>query len=146
MPIFVRTGSILTLSPVVDSTKQLKNMPLDIRIYPGQNGTFTLYEDEGDSYHYEKGVYSRIPFSWSEGQQTLTIGERKGNYPGMAPERRFRIILEGEGNGVGRQSNGAGIEIRYSGRPQIVSLLGRASKSAKTFATDANVSVSGLTK
>ena len=65
---------------------------LELRVYPGADATFTLYEDEGDNYNYEKGVYTTIPIKWSEHTRTLTIGERKGSYPGMLEKRRFTVI------------------------------------------------------
>jgi alpha-D-xyloside xylohydrolase len=65
---------------------------LELRVYPGADTTFTLYEDEGDNYNYEKGIYTTIPISWSERTRTLTIGERKGNYPGMLEQRNFTIV------------------------------------------------------
>ena len=66
---------------------------LEVRIYPGADGSFTLYEDEGDNYNYEKGVYATIPFHWDNARRTLTIGTRQGTYPGMLTERKFTIVL-----------------------------------------------------
>ena len=65
---------------------------LELRVYPGADASFTLYEDEGDGYNYERGVYSTIPISWTERTQTLTIGERKGSYPGMLEKRQFTVV------------------------------------------------------
>ena len=65
---------------------------LEIRVYPGADGSFTLYEDEGDHYNYEKGVYSTITFHWDNTRQQLTIGERKGSFPGMLSTRRFMVV------------------------------------------------------
>jgi alpha-D-xyloside xylohydrolase len=127
MPIFVQAGSILALGPIIDSTEQLQNAPLDIRLYPGRNGSFTLYEDEGDSYRYEKGIYSTISFSWNDSRRMLSIGDRKGDYPGMAAKRTFRIVLVGEGTGIGAQPDEAGIDVHYTGRAQTVRLDERRS-------------------
>ena len=66
---------------------------LEIRVYPGADGTFTLYEDEGDNYNYERGVYSTIPFQWNDQKRTLTIGARQGDYPGMLKSRQFDIVF-----------------------------------------------------
>jgi len=76
--------------------------PLEIRIYKGQDGSFTLYEDEGDTYNYETGLYSQISFSWSETAQQLTIGARAGSYTGMPATRTFNIVwvAANHGNGV----------------------------------------------
>jgi alpha-D-xyloside xylohydrolase len=64
---------------------------LEIRIYPGANGAFTLYEDQGDGYDYENGAYSTITFTWNDKSKTLTIGKRFGNFTGMISSRKFTI-------------------------------------------------------
>ncbi len=66
---------------------------LELRVYPGADGSFTLYEDEGDGYNYENGVYSTIVFQWNDKTRTFTIGERTGQYPGMLGTRQFTIVL-----------------------------------------------------
>ena len=66
---------------------------LEIRVFPGADGTFTLYEDEGDNYNYENGVYTEIPMSWNEHTRQFTLGARKGQYPNMSDRRKFRITL-----------------------------------------------------
>lgn len=93
VPMFVRAGSILPLGPEMEYVGQKAWNNLEIRVYPGADGTFTLYEDEGDGYNYEKGVYATIPFHWNNAQRTLTIGERKGTYPGMLATRKFTLVL-----------------------------------------------------
>ena len=93
VPMFVRAGSILPLGPEMQYVGEKAWDNLEIRVYPGADGTFTLYEDEGDSYNYEKGVYSTISFSWSDKGRTLTIGQRQGEYPGMLKTRQFTIVL-----------------------------------------------------
>ena len=92
VPMFVRTGSILPFGPVMQYVREKNWDNLELHIYPGADATFTLYEDEGDNYNYEKGVYSTIPIRWTERTRTLTIGERKGAYPGMLEKRSFTII------------------------------------------------------
>ena len=93
VPMFVRAGGIVPLGPEMHYVGEKAWDNLEMHVFPGANGQFTLYEDEGDSYNYEKGVYSTIPFSWNDRSRTLTIGERKGEYPGMLKNRRFTIIL-----------------------------------------------------
>ena len=93
VPMFVRAGSILPLGPEMEYVGQKAWDNLEIRIYPGADGSFTLYEDEGDNYNYEKGVYATIPFHWDNARRTLTIGARQGTYPGMLTERKFTIVL-----------------------------------------------------
>jgi len=93
VPMFVRAGSILPLAPEMQYVGEKPWDQLEIRIYPGANGSFLLYEDEGDSYRYEKGAYATILFQWNNATSTLTIGERQGSYPGMLKARQFVIVL-----------------------------------------------------
>jgi len=100
MPLFVKAGSILPLGPHQQyATEKLD--PIELRMYTGANGTFTLYEDEGENYNYEQGVFSTIDFAWDEKKQTLTIGARKGRFPGMPEERKFDIVWVRQNHGVG---------------------------------------------
>ncbi len=101
MPLYVRAGSILPLGPDVEYAAQKSADPIELRVYRGANGAFTLYEDENDSYDYEKGVHATIPFSWDDASQTLTIGDRTGSFPGMLENRSFRVVFVGENHGIG---------------------------------------------
>jgi alpha-D-xyloside xylohydrolase len=100
MPIYVRAGTILPYGPAIQYAVQSVD-PMELRIYRGTNGSFTLYEDENDSYDYESGSYATIPFTWNEATQTLSIGARQGSFPGMLTNRTFRIVWVGVGHGVG---------------------------------------------
>ena len=91
VPMFMRAGSIIPLAPEMEYTGEKKWDNLEIRIYPGADGDFTLYEDEGDNYNYEKGMYATIHFHWDNANNTLTIGKQKGNYPGIIKDRQFNI-------------------------------------------------------
>ena len=93
VPMFVRAGSILPLGPEMQYVGEKAWDNLELRVYPGANGTFTLYEDEGDSYNYERGIHSTIQFSWNDRSRTLTIGEHQGSYPGMLQSRSFTVVL-----------------------------------------------------
>ena len=93
VPMFVRAGSILPLGPEMQYVGEKAWDNLELRVYPGADATFTLYEDEGDNYNYERGVYTTIPMTWNDRTRTLTIGHRKGNYPGMLQSRKFTIVL-----------------------------------------------------
>ena len=93
VPMFVRAGSILPLAPEMQYVGEKSWDELEVRIYPGVNGTFTLYEDEGDNYNYEKGKYATITFSWDDAKRTLTIGAQNGAYDGMLHQRKFNIVL-----------------------------------------------------
>jgi alpha-D-xyloside xylohydrolase len=110
VPMFVRAGSILPLGPEMQYVGEKTWDNLEIRVYPGADGTFTLYEDEGDSYRYEQGIYSTITFRWDNKAGTLTIADRQGNYPGMLQQRQFSITLPD-----GRQKT-----VNYDGHSQKV--------------------------
>lgn len=91
MPVFVKAGSIVPFGPQVQYTSEKAWDDLELRIYPGADGDFVLYEDEGDGYGYEQGAFSQIRFHWDDKAQRLTIRAREGRYPGMLQSRRFRI-------------------------------------------------------
>ncbi|MDR0506608.1 MAG: DUF5110 domain-containing protein [Dysgonamonadaceae bacterium] len=95
MPLYVKAGSIIPLAPEVQYAEEKNWSDLELRIYPGADAVFMLYEDEKEGYNYEKGAYSIIEIRWDEAHQSLTIRERKGQFPGMLKERTFRIIWAG---------------------------------------------------
>jgi alpha-glucosidase len=95
IPSYVRAGSIVTLGPVIQSTSLGQEDPLEIRVYPGEDAKFTLYEDDGDTYSYETGKYSTIPMKWDQNSKTFTVGDRRGSYNGMLALRHFDIVLPG---------------------------------------------------
>ena len=101
MPLFVRAGSIVPLGPEIEYADQAPDGPIELRIYPGSDGSFDLFADEGDNYDYEKGAHSVIPLKWSEADKTLTIGDRSGTYPGMAKEVTFHIVWVSPNHGAG---------------------------------------------
>jgi alpha-D-xyloside xylohydrolase len=115
LPLFVRAGSIIPYGPQIQFAAA-KADPIELRVYPGADGTFTLYEDEGDNYNYEKGAYSTIPMRWDEKNQKLTIGARHGNFPGMLKTRTFRIVWVNSGHGAGiASSEKADAQVNYNG-------------------------------
>ena len=75
--------------------------PLELRVYPGANGAFTLYEDEGDNNDYEKGVYATIPIRWDEANETLTVGQERARFPVMLNRRALHIVWVRPGHGQG---------------------------------------------
>ena len=118
MPLYVRQGTILPWGPKVQYSEQSNWDNLEIRIYPGADGQFTLYEDERDNYNYEKGHFSEIPFTWNDATHTLTIGQRRGTFEGMLQNRTFRIVLVDPTQRLGlgiQQSVRFSKEIAYSG-------------------------------
>ena len=101
LPLYVRAGSIVPLGPDEEWSTEKPADPIELRIYPGADGDFTLYEDENDNYDYEKGVYATIPLHWDNKAQILTIGDRQGQFPGMLENRSFRVVFVRENHGVG---------------------------------------------
>jgi alpha-D-xyloside xylohydrolase len=93
LPLYIRSGSILPIGPDITYADEQPNAPLELRIYPGQNGSFTLYDDEGDNYNYEQGHFATMRLSWDDTGRRLTLHERQGSYPGMPASREFRIVL-----------------------------------------------------
>jgi alpha-D-xyloside xylohydrolase len=121
LPLFVRAGSILPLGPDMEYAMEKPADPVEIRVYRGAKGSFTLYEDEGDGYGYEHGARAVIPFAWDEASQALTIGDREGNFPGMLETRTFRVVFVGEGHGVGAGlTASADKSVTYTGKRLVV--------------------------
>jgi alpha-glucosidase len=92
VPFYVRAGTILPMGPVIQSTAEAED-PLEVRIYPGRDAAFSLYEDDGTTYAYEKGAFTRIPMQWNERKHILTVSNRTGFYPGMLSTRHLVITL-----------------------------------------------------
>lgn len=115
IPVYVKPGAIIPWGPEVQYATEKKWDNLEIRVYPGADGEFTLYEDENDNYNYEKGIHSTITFKWDDKNSTLTIGERKGEFPGMLMSRKFNIIVVGTDNGFGLKSIKTGRPVSYKG-------------------------------
>ena len=101
IPLYVRAGSIIPMGPYVQWASEKPADPIELRVYPDADGDFTLYEDDGETYDYEKGAYATIPFHWDQSQHVLTIGERKGHFTGMLQSRTFEVVFVGSGHGIG---------------------------------------------
>jgi alpha-D-xyloside xylohydrolase len=134
MPLYVRAGSIIPFGPELQYTTEKPADPITLYVYTGADAAFTLYEDDGLTYGYERGQFARIPIRWNEARKTLTIGKREGSFPGMLKERTFEIVLVtkthpyplqgGESNGIGIPSHGgvaAAAVVRGRGRGGSVS-------------------------
>lgn len=117
IPVYVKAGTVLPIGPKVQYATEKKWDNLEIRVYPGANGKFELYEDENDNYNYEKGIYTTIDFTWDNAKQTLTISDRRGGFPGMLTERKFNIVRVGDKNAAN-----TGKVITYSGKATTVKL------------------------
>lgn len=122
-PLFVPAGSILPLGPDLQYSGEKAADPLEIRLYAGRDADFTLYEDEGESYRYEAGQYALIPLHWDEQRQQLTIGRRRGAFPGILAERTFHIVLVRPDHGVGvAPCSSPDRTVRYNGEERIIDL------------------------
>jgi alpha-D-xyloside xylohydrolase len=95
IPVYVRAGSILPLGPVEQYVEQKRDGPMELRIYPGHDGTFTLYDDEGSNYDYESGQSSMVVLTWKDRTHELLIGKRAGSFAGMRPECTLLVHVAG---------------------------------------------------
>jgi len=111
IPLYVKAGSIIPFGPEVQHATEKSWDNLEIRVFAGANGTFTLYEDELDNYNYEKGEYAEIPIEWNDPARKLTFGARKGAYNGMLKERKFTVVLQGTRKTI--DYNGKKTEVRF---------------------------------
>lgn len=119
LPLFIKAGAIIPVGPQVQYAAQQSTESLKIVIYPGANGNYVLYEDEGISYRYENGAFSLIRFEWDDAQKQLTIHKRQGEYPGMLQERQFEVILMKNGQTFDQLD---GKEIIYTGKEMTVNI------------------------
>ena len=93
MPLFIRAGSIIPTGPDLQYTGEKPADPITLYVYAGADGAFTLYEDDGSTYGYERGAFARIPIRWDNATRTLTIGKRAGKFPGLLAKRTFNVVL-----------------------------------------------------
>lgn len=123
IPLYVRAGSILPMGPELQYTSEKPADPIELRIYRGADGQFTLYEDDGESYGYEKGEYAVIPITWNDASATLSLGARKGTFQGMLKERIFQIVPVNEGRGIGESNlTPPSLTVQYDGSTKTVKL------------------------
>ena len=118
LPIYVREGSIVPMGPAVHYVTERLDAPYEIRVYPGADAKFTLYEDDGETYDYEKGQRATYDLVWHDAARTLNIGARQGSFPGMRAERSLTVQLVGQNN---RDSGGSispvAQTVSYQGEP-----------------------------
>ncbi|HEX2996608.1 MAG TPA: TIM-barrel domain-containing protein, partial [Anaerolineales bacterium] len=122
MPLYVRSGSIVPVGPKIQFTDDQPDAPIELWVYPGQDGNFTLYEDEGNNYNYEQGSFATIRIIWNDSTRQLTIKDRHGNYPGMQASKVFRVVIaSGKPFDPLIQETEAG-DISYDGHRMVVNL------------------------
>lgn len=113
IPVYVRAGSIVPLGPVKPYADAPSNEPIEIRVYPGADGSFSLYDDAGDGFEYTRGDYSLIRFTWNDRDGILSIAPREGRY---SSNPRFRILC--------KSAASTAREVSYSGGAMRISLAG----------------------
>ncbi len=117
IPLFVRAGSIVPMGPFIQYAEEKTDGAIELRVYAGADGSFSLYEDENDNFNYEKGKYAIIPCSWNDKAKTLTIGKRRGEFSGMLRKRTINVVLVHQATGTGLELSKTFKGIRYSGKP-----------------------------
>jgi alpha-D-xyloside xylohydrolase len=122
IPLYVRGGSIVPMGPDLQFAEEKPANPIELRVYPGADADFSIYEDDNNTYDYEKGAYSTIPIHWNDSTHTLTIGDRRGQFAGMQASRTFHVVFVGDGHGVGIDPTSQPDEIvQYDGKSVSVS-------------------------
>ncbi len=118
MPLFVRAGSIVPMGPVLQYADERPADPIELRIYPGADAEFLLYEDSGDGYDYEKGAYATLRICWYDAEGTLLIDPWQGAFPGLRRQREFRVVWVREGHGTGLEPESQpDTVVHYNGGP-----------------------------
>jgi alpha-D-xyloside xylohydrolase len=100
LPLFIRAGSIIPMGPIRQFSGEAPEAAIKLHVYPGCNGSFQLYEDEGDGYNYEKGAFSTINIHWIDSQKKLILDDRVGSYQGMSLKRSFEVVLHNQTDSV----------------------------------------------
>ena len=124
IPVFLPEGAILPVGPEMEWCDQKKAELIDLYVYAGKDGEFTIYEDEGTNYNYEKGKFATIDIKYNDAQKTLTFGARKGSFDGMLLKRRFNVVLVGttREQGVSLAKAPKGKMVKYAGKSVTVKL------------------------
>ena len=117
MPLYVKGGSIVPIGPEMEWSAEKPADDILLAVYAGEDASFTLYEDDGLTYAYEKGAYSTIPIVWDDASRTLTVGERCGSFPGMSEVRRFRVVLCERSKPWAYNPDDEGLAFEYDGKP-----------------------------
>jgi alpha-D-xyloside xylohydrolase len=115
IPLHVRAGTILPLGPIKPYADAPSDDPLELRVYPGHDGSFELYDDEGDGFGYEQGRFATVSFRWNDATHRLDIGQRQGSFPGMKPSQQLSIRC-------GSHNAGQAVSVTYNGKAISVDL------------------------
>lgn len=121
LPVHVRAGSIVPVGPDLEYTDEKAADPITLYVYAGADGAFSLYEDDGTTYGYERGARAVIPIAWDDASGHLTIGPRTGMFPGMLESRTFKVVLVSASSTVGLLAEApAAKTVTYTGSPVTV--------------------------
>ena len=112
IPLYIKAGSIVPLGQKVQYANEKSWDSLELHVFPGENGSFLLYEDEFDNYNYQEGLYTEIPIHWNDSARKLTIDARRGRYDGAIEQRSFTLVLPG----------GKTQTVQYDGKKTVVKL------------------------
>ncbi len=118
IPLYVRAGSIIPMGRAALNDGESRLSPIELRVYPGADADYVLYEDSGDGYAYERGELAETAIHWDEATRALSVGRRRGAYPGMAAAMSLRVVLVAPGRGAGgEESVDADASLEWSGEP-----------------------------
>jgi hypothetical protein len=122
IPLYVCEGAIVPYGPDMQYSDEKPASEITLYVYTGKDGAFTLYEDEGVNYNYEKGQYATIPFAYNDAEGTLVIGDRTGDFPGMLKERTFNVVKVSKDQPQPFDLKAKGTTVKYDGKAQTVKL------------------------
>lgn len=123
MPLYVKAGSVIPMGPDMEYATEKAAKNIELRIYPGADGSFQFYEDENDNYNYEKGKFATFTLSWNDKARRLSISDTRGSFAGMLKQRTFNIVLVNGGHGSNTGITGnADKVVKYSGKAMVVNL------------------------
>lgn len=117
VPLYVRAGSIIPMGPLQQYATEKPDAPYEIRVYPGADATFTIYEDDNETYNYEKGQYATYDLTWNDKARTLSVGPRKGSYPGLVTSRPLNVVIASPDNASGGDPATSTQTVVYTGKP-----------------------------
>ncbi len=121
LPLYIKAGSIVPMGPYLQYATEKVADPIELRVYTGADADFVLYEDENDTYNYQQGKFATIAMIWNEAEKTLTIKDRKGDFPGMLKDRSFRVVWVTPKNGIGVEPAKLAETVQYSGKEVSIS-------------------------
>ncbi len=132
IPLFIRAGSVIPMGPDIQYANE-RSDTIELRIYPGADGSFSIYEDEGDSYNYENGTYATIPVMYLDESQKVIIGARNGSFTGMDSRKVFNIVFvkNGHGTGIGKTDK-PDVQLVYNGTQTSTDMIGVIAGNGKT--------------